>query len=72
MGMLQKLGAPAADEDGTLWVRHRVENGMVILSCSGHDFVKCQIKNGDAVVQIIDISTGVTHEANITLLCWDR
>ena len=70
--ILEKLGIPTADKDGTFQVKHEVKDGEVRLTCQGHPFVVCKIKDGQPVVQIIDIDTGVVFERNIAVLAWAR
>lgn len=66
------VGIPQPDKDGTLRVTHAERDGVVTLSLNGHAFVKCFVRDGDAIVQVIDVDTGVRCERNIQVLCWRR
>lgn len=72
MGMLEEIGYPKVDEDGTLRVKAVEKDGMVELHCNGHAFVRCLIKDNNPIVQLIDIDIGIVHERDFGLLCWAR
>jgi hypothetical protein len=49
------------------------EKDAVYLRYNNHNFVKCYTnKDGDHVVEIIDIDTGVIASQNIDTTCWRR
>jgi len=70
MGMLQQIGYPAPDADGTLRIECVEENGEVRLVCNKKTFVVCKILDGKPVVQVIDTDTGVKYQGDIGMLCW--
>jgi hypothetical protein len=74
MGVLEQLsGYHGPDKDGKITIKH-VEDGTgkVALSFGGHEFAVCKLKDGKAVVQLVDCDTGVVAEKDIICLCWRR
>lgn len=72
MSMLQKIGYPAPDADGTLRIKCVEERGEIRLVCNGEAFVVCKMLDGKAVVQVVDADTGVKYQGDIGMLCWAR
>ena len=68
----ETLGIPVPDPDGTFHVKHEAKDGEVRLRCAGHPFVVCKVKDGQPVVQFLDVDTGVVFERNIAVLAWRR
>ncbi len=74
MGILEQLyGYQGPDKDGTIKIVHSDKaDGKVSLSFGGHEFVVCKIKDGNAIVQLVDVDVGPVAEKDITMLCWRR
>ena len=72
MGAAEMIDYPKVDKDGTLWIDCVRKGDEVHLVCNGHAFAVCKTRDGQAVVQLIDVDTGVRHEEDIRLLCWRR